>query len=84
MGGSQFGRGDRHCGARGIYALCGGGGVTERVKEACVTAAGYQESLLSLFSRKGETREGSMEPSRVGRRVRQPSVERKVVEGGVV
>ncbi len=30
-----------------------------RVKEACVTPAGYQESLLSLFSRKGETREGS-------------------------
>jgi hypothetical protein len=29
------------------------------VKEACVTPAGYQESLLSLFSRKGETREGS-------------------------
>jgi hypothetical protein len=40
------------------------------VKEACVTPAGYQESLLSLFSRKGETREGSRAASRIGRRVR--------------
>ncbi len=43
------------------YVLCGLGKrrAGGRVKEACVTPAGYQESLLSLFSRKGETREGS-------------------------